>query len=41
VLTVLMYADKLQVLHRHLLSRPTTQTLPSSTTGRAYATPER
>jgi hypothetical protein len=24
VLTVLMYADKLQVLHRHLLSRPTT-----------------
>jgi hypothetical protein len=41
VLTVLMYADKLQVLHRHLLSRPTQQTLPSPTTGPVDATPQR
>jgi len=41
VLTVLMNADKLQVLHCHLLSRPTTQTLPSSTAETADATPQR
>jgi hypothetical protein len=41
VLTVLVHANELQVLHRHLLSRQQQQTLPSSPPERAQATPQR
>jgi hypothetical protein len=41
VLTVLVNANELQVLHRLLLGRPTQRTLPSSATRTAQATPQR